>query len=223
MARLLFSPGAEAVAEDPLHIGVRKIAAGAGCRLRHVPVDAHGLQTRLLPSDGAPTCFIYVTPSHQFPLGGTLPVQRRIELITFARDNDCYIVEDDYDSEYRYKGPPLSALQSLDPERVIYLGSFSKIMAPALRLGYVIIPLALMRRCCELKRYTDVHTPSLDQLTLARFIAEGKLERHITRMKRVYASRRCAIKEALNHHFPGEHTVSGDSTGLRVSGGGIHG
>jgi len=216
VAKLLFLPGAEALAEDPVHIGVRKISSGAGYRLRHVPVDAHGLQTHLLPSDGAIPRFIYVTPSHQFPLGGILPVQRRIELITFARDNDCYILEDDYDSEYRYEGPPLSALHWLDPERVIYLGSFSKIMAPALRLGYVIIPSTLMQRCRELKRYSDVHTPSLDQLALARFINEGRLERHVARMKRVYASRRRAIMEALKHYFPEEHTVTGDSTGLHL-------
>ncbi|MTI84107.1 MAG: PLP-dependent aminotransferase family protein [Firmicutes bacterium] len=216
IAKLLFLPGAEVVTEDPVHIGVWKIASNEGYRLLHVPVDAHGLQTNLLTSKGTVPRFIYVTPSHQFPLGGILPIQRRIELTTYARDNDCFIVEDDYDSEYRYEGPPLSALQWLDPERVIYLGSFSKIMAPALRLGYVIIPAKLMDRCRELKRYSDVHTPSLDQLALARFIKEGRLERHVARMKRVYASRRRTIREALNYFFPGENTVFGDSTGLHL-------
>ncbi|MFZ5898191.1 MAG: PLP-dependent aminotransferase family protein [Bacillota bacterium] len=214
-AKLLFSPGAEAVVEDPLNNGMQRIIAGAGYRLRPVPVDAHGLQTRLLPSGAGPR-LIYVTPSHQFPLGGILPVQRRIELIAFARENDCYIVEDDYDSEFRYEGPPVSTLQWLDPERVIYLGSFSKTLAPALRLGYVILPRPLMQHCRELKRLSDVHTPSLDQMALARFIREGRLERHVARVKRVYAARRRALKEALEHHFPGGHTVSGDSTGLHL-------
>lgn len=125
-------------------------------------------------------------------------------------------MEDDYDSEFRFEGPPLSALQSLCPERVIYVGSFSKVLAPALRLGYVILPLPLMHRCRELKRLSDVHTPLLDQLTLARFIREGRLERHVARTKRVYAARRRAVREALERHFPGEHTVSGDSTGLHL-------
>jgi GntR family transcriptional regulator/MocR family aminotransferase len=215
VAKLLYLPGAEIVVEDPLNIGMRSIFITAGYRLRPVPVDAQGLQTQLLPPGMSPR-LIYVTPSHQFPLGGILPVQRRIELIAFARKNDCYIVEDDYDSEFRYEGPPLSALQWLAPERVIYVGSFSKILAPALRLGYVILPAPLMQRCRELKRFSDVHTPSLEQLALARFIKEGKLERHVTRMKRVYASRRRIIKEALMHHFPGEYIITGDSTGLHL-------
>ena len=215
VAKLLYLPDAEILVEDPLNIGMRSIFITAGYRLRPVPVDAHGLQTKLLPPEMNPR-LIYVTPSHQFPMGGILPVQRRIELIDFARKNECYIVEDDYDSEFRYEGPPLSALQWLDPERVVYVGSFSKILAPGLRLGYVILPTPLMRRCRELKRFSDVHTPSLEQMALALFIKEGKLERHVTRMKKVYASRRRFIKEALIHYFPGEHTIAGDSTGLHL-------
>ncbi|MEW6541371.1 MAG: PLP-dependent aminotransferase family protein [Bacillota bacterium] len=215
VAKLLYLPDAAAVVEDPVNIGMQRIFAGAGYRFIPVPVDAHGLDTALLPADASPR-FVYVTPSHQFPLGGILPVQRRIELIAYARDKDCFIVEDDYDSEFRHEGPPLSTLHSLDPERVIYAGSFSKVLAPALRLGYVILPPELMVRCRELKRYADIHTPSLDQLALARLIDDGRLERHINRMKRVYAARRRATKEALGRHFPGAHTVSGDSTGLHL-------
>lgn len=215
VAKLLYLPGAVVVVEDPMNIAMRSIFNTAGYRLRPVPADAQGLQTQLLSPDMSPR-LIYVTPSHHFPLGGILPVQRRIELIAFAGKKDCYIVEDDYDSEFRYEGPPLSALQWLDPEKVIYVGSFSKIIAPALRLGYVILPPPLMQRCRELKRFSDVHTPSLEQMALARFIREGKLERHVTRMKRIYASRRQVIKEALKKHFPGAHTIAGDSTGLHL-------
>jgi GntR family transcriptional regulator/MocR family aminotransferase len=215
VAKLLHLPDARIVVEDPLHTGMQSIFSTAGYRLLPVPVDAQGLQTRLLAPVMNPR-LIYVTPSHQFPLGGILPVQRRIELLAFARKNDCYIVEDDYDSEFRYEGPPLSALQWLDPERVIYVGSFSKILAPALRLGYVILPAPLMRHCRELKRFSDVHTPTIEQLALARFIREGKLGRHVIRMKRVYAPRRRAIKEALYRHFPGGLTIAGDSTGLHL-------
>src|SRR5699024_6745419 len=114
--------------------------------------------------------FIYVTPSHQFPLGGTLPIQRRIQLINYARNNNCYLIEDDYDSEFRYEGPPVNSLQGLEQEHVLYIGTFSKILSPALRMGYLILPFHLIEKCRNLKWFSDLHTPSLDQLILARFI-----------------------------------------------------
>lgn len=173
------------------------------------------MKTNLIPQDIKPK-FIFVTPSHQFPLGGILPIQRRIQLIQFARKADCYIVEDDYDSEFRYQGAPISSLQGLDPDRVIYIGTFSKILSPALRLGYLVLPPYLTERCRHLKWFTDLHTPSLEQLTLARFIQEGHLERHITKMKKVYRKRRETLINALFKCFTHKVKVTGDSTGIHL-------
>ncbi len=115
-----------------------------------------------------------------------MPIQRRIQLIQFARMTGCFIVEDDYDSEFRYSGTPVSSLQELDPEHVIYVGTLSKSLSPALRLGYVVLPLPLIEQCRRLKELTDLHSPVVEQLTLALFIDEGHLERHILKMKRIY-------------------------------------
>ncbi len=178
IANLLLSPGDEVIIEDPITHEIQTIFSSPGSVLYPIPVDEQGMKTDLIPQNKKPS-FIFVTPSHQFPLGGTLPVQRRIQLIQFARTADCFIVEDDYDSEFRYQGAPINSLQGLDPKRVIYIGTFSKILSPALRLGYLILPPSLTKRCKDLKWFMDLHTPSLQQLTLARFIDEGHLERHM--------------------------------------------
>jgi GntR family transcriptional regulator/MocR family aminotransferase len=125
-------------------------------------------------------------------------------------------VEDDYDSEFRYQSGLISSLQGLDPDRVVYIGTFSKILSPALRLGYVILPPALVERCKSLKWFTDLHTPSFEQLTLARFIHERHLERHIKKMRKVYQARRDAMKASFAKEFAGKAKISGDSTGLHL-------
>src|SRR5205807_10219673 len=127
-----------------------------------------------LPLTRRPRC-IFVTPSHQFPQGGILPIQRRLQLLQFARSVESYLIEDDYDSEFRYVGSPISSLQGLAPERVIYIGTFSKILSPALRLGYLVLPPNLIERARGIKRLLDLHSPSLEQLILARFIESGSL------------------------------------------------
>ncbi|MGE5604902.1 MAG: PLP-dependent aminotransferase family protein, partial [Bacteroidota bacterium] len=149
------------------------------------------------------------------PLGGLLPIQRRIELIQYARSTGAFILEDDYDSEFRYEGPPVSSLQGLDPEHVIYLGTFSKILFPALRLGYLILPPALLQRCKELKLYDDNHSHTFEQLAIARFIASGDLERHISKIRKTYRKRRDTLIMSLKANFP-EVTISGHSTGLHL-------
>lgn len=216
VARLLYQPGTAAIVEDPLHKGMQQIFHLTGYSLAPVAVDALGIRTALLPGDPRVRC-IYVTPSHQFPLGGVLPVQRRIELIRYAREHRCLVIEDDYDSEFRFEGPVLSALQTLEPDRVIYLGSFSKLLAPALRLGYVVLPEALVNQGLYLKKYSDVHTPVVEQLALARFITEGKLERYLLKLKRIYAARRQRLLEELAVYFEDRHTVWGAATGLHVT------
>ena len=215
LARLLLSPGDEVIIEDPVTYDVQAIFSSPGTSLYPIPVDEHGMRTDLIPADKEPS-FVFVTPSHQFPLGGILPVQRRIQLIQFARTSDCYIVEDDYDSEFRYEGTPVSSLQELEPNRVIYVGTFSKILSPALRLGYLVLPPSLIERCRSLKRLTDLHSPSLEQLTLARFIEDGHLERHIMRSRKIYRKRRMAVINALTTHFTDQVHIHGDATGLHL-------
>ncbi len=215
LARLLLSPGDEVIIEDPVTYDVQAIFSSPGTSLNPIPVDEHGMRTNLISADKQPR-FVFVTPSHQFPLGGILPVQRRIQLIQFARTSDCYIVEDDYDSEFRYEGTPVSSLQELEPNRVIYVGTFSKILSPALRLGYLVLPPSLIERCRSLKRLTDLHSPSLEQLTLARFIEEGHLERHIMRTRKIYRKRRMAVISVLTTLFPDQVHIHGDATGLHL-------
>jgi GntR family transcriptional regulator/MocR family aminotransferase len=215
IARLLLSPGDEVLIEDPVTSDVQHIFSATGATLIPIPVDEDGMQTHLLPREACPT-FVFVTPSHQFPLGGLLPIQRRIHLIQFARAVECYLVEDDYDSEFRYNGTPVSSLQELEPERVIYVGTLSKILSPALRLGYIVLPPALIERCRQLKRLTDLHSPVLEQLALARFIEEGHLERHILKMKKIYRKRREALIAALETHCSRQFQIYGDVTGLHL-------
>ncbi len=215
LAKLLISPGSRMIVEDPVTGEVQSIFSRAGAVFVPIPVDEHGIQTELLPADERPA-FVLVTPSHQFPLGSILSIQRRISLIHFARSNDCYIVEDDYDSEFRYTGTPVSSLQGLDPERVIYIGTFSKILSPALRLGYMILPTALISASRLTKRLSDLHSPTLDQLVLAHFIEEGHLERHIMKMKRLYRKRRDTMIHCLRSTFGNCIRILGDATGLHI-------
>lgn len=215
LAKLLISPGARVIVEDPVTNEVQSIYSRSGAEFIPIPVDEYGIQTGLLPPDERPA-FVLVTPSHQFPLGSILSIQRRISLIHFARSSDCYIVEDDYDSEFRYTGTPVSSLQGLDPERVIYIGTFSKILSPALRLGYMILPSALISASRLTKRLSDLHSPTLDQLVLARFIEEGHLERHIMKMKRLYRKRRDTLIHCLRNTFGNCIHILGDATGLHI-------
>jgi GntR family transcriptional regulator/MocR family aminotransferase len=215
VARLLLSPGNEVIIEDPVTYEVQRIFSAAGARLFPIPVDEDGMQTNLLLREKHPA-FVFVTPSHQFPLGGLLPIQRRIHLIQFARAVGCYLVEDDYDSEFRYNGTPVSSLQELDPERVIYVGTLSKVLSPALRLGYIVLPPPLIERCRQLKRLTDLHSAVLEQLTLVHFIEEGHLERHILKMKKIYRKRRETLIAALENHFSSQIQIYGDVAGLHL-------
>ena len=215
LTNLLLTPESRVIVEDPVTNEVQTIYTRSGATLIPVPVDIHGIQTELLPTDQQ-AAFVVVTPSHQYPLGSILPIQRRIALINFARATDCYLVEDDYDSEFRYSGPPVSSLQGLDPERVIYIGTFSKILSPALRIGYMILPSSLITSSRQTKRLSDLHSPTLDQLVLARFIEEGHLERHIMKMKRLYHKRRDTLINSLNHTFGQRVQIEGGSTGLHL-------
>lgn len=220
VGRLLNRPDALAIVEDPVHRGLVEVISRAGYVIEGVAADAQGMDvSRLqsLPEQIARRCaFVYVTPSHQYPTGGILSAQRRQELVDFARQHDCMVVEDDYDGEFRFEGTPVSAMRELAPERVIYIGSFSKILAPALRMGFAVVPQALVHRWAEEKQYTDVHTDALSQRTMAAFIASGGLERHIWKMCKLYKRKRLFLLECLQRHFGNGFTVSGQAAGLHL-------
>jgi GntR family transcriptional regulator/MocR family aminotransferase len=215
LARSLLGPGQPYIIEDPLHLKIQALLASTGGISVPVGVDEAGLKTDLLPKDCNPV-LIFVTPSHQYPLGGAMPIQRRIELIRYARAKNCLIVEDDYDSEFRYEGAPVSSLQGLDPERVIYVGSFSKILFPGLRLGYMIPPWSQWWKVVRHKSLTDSHPHTLDQLALTRFIEEGWLERHISKMRKTYLRRRNLLIHCLKAAFGDRVVILGGSTGLHL-------
>jgi GntR family transcriptional regulator/MocR family aminotransferase len=215
ISKLLYRPEAEVIVEDPLHAGLLEVILSNGYSINPVPVDNFGMKSDLLEAEER-VSFVYVTPSHQFPLGGILPIKRRIELIRFAEKSNCYIVEDDYDSEIRYEGQPISSLYELEPNRVIYVGSFSKILAPAFRIGYLILPDTLIPEFMKLKRYNDVHTETITQLVLAQFIKEGKLEKHIWKMRKDYSKKRAVLIKSLELNFKGLFEVKGHAAGLHI-------
>ncbi|WP_391571435.1 PLP-dependent aminotransferase family protein [Cohnella sp.] len=215
VAKLLLNGKSDVLVEDPITSDIHTMFSLPGAKLHPIPVDDSGMITELLPSDISPK-FVYVTPSHQFPIGGLLPIQRRVQLIQYAARTGSYIVEDDYDSEFRYESAPVSSLQGLDPERVVYIGTFSKILSPALRMGYIVLPASLIERARGLKWLTDLHTPSLEQLILAEFIEEGYLDRHISKMKKLYRKRRDFLIRQLRHSFGDAVRILGHSTGIHL-------
>lgn len=157
------------------------------------------MKTSNLPKD--PPKLIFTTPSHQFPTGVVLPVKRRIELIEYARLHDSYIVEDDYDSEFRFKGKPIESMQSLDKNHVIYVGTFSKIFIPSLRIGYMVLPDSLCNSIKNIKYIDDIHSSVFKQLAMAKYIKEGLLDLHIKKMKAIYYRKRTKLISALNEVF----------------------
>lgn len=215
-AKCLLNAGSEVLLEDPANENVRRIFSYHTTRITPVPVDGDGIQTGLLPRDVTPA-LLFVTPSHQFPLGGILPMERRLELVRYARRTGCFLLEDDYDSEFRYDGLPVRSLHELDGERVLYIGTFSKVLFPSLRLGYLVLPAGLMPEFKEWKRLGDHHSNSLSQLTLARFLESGELEKHIRRMKKLYLSRRDAMLELIARLFPPEVRVLGGGAGMHLT------
>jgi GntR family transcriptional regulator/MocR family aminotransferase len=203
-----------ALVENPLSYGILHTLQGNGVRVRAVPVDECGMKTNLFPDE--PPGLIFTTPSHQFPTGVILPVQRRIEMIRYAEKHAAYIVEDDYDSEFRFDGSPIQSIQQLSPDRVIYVGTFSKTLMPALRIGYVALPAALRARMEEIKYTADLHSPVLEQLTLAKFIETGLFDRHIRKMRGVYLARRNLLIACLREAFGDGVIISGAGAGMHL-------
>jgi GntR family transcriptional regulator/MocR family aminotransferase len=183
-----------------------------------MPLDQCGIITEKLPTKPAHKVkLIYVTPSHQFPTGAVLSLPRRLELIAWAAEAGAVIVEDDYDSEFRYCSRPIPALQGLDEnENVIYVGTYSKVLFPSLRVGYLVVPNSLARIFARARWLADRHTPTLEQLVLTDFIKEGHLERHLRRMRMLYDRRRRALVRALNQHFEDQVTILGENAGMHL-------
>jgi GntR family transcriptional regulator / MocR family aminotransferase len=217
VARVLLDPGDRVLIEEPHYLGARWVFVAAGAELVPGRVDEDGLQVPGVRARRPAPRLAYVTPSHQFPTGVVLPAGRRLELLNWAARTGAFILEDDYDSEYRYEGRPLQALAALDAEqRVIYVGTFSKLMFPALRLGYLVLPESLVRPVAAAKAIADTGSAMLEQLTLADFIRHGHFERHLQRSRRRNASRRAVLLEAIRDHFGERAEVSGANAGLHV-------
>lgn len=215
-ARLLLNPGDTVVVENPGYRMAHHVFAVTGARLCGIGIDGHGLRTELLA--GVPHAqMACVTPTHQFPLGSFLTVGRRRALLDWAAASGAWIVEDDYDSEYRYAVRPEATLQSLDElGSVIYVGTFSKTLSPQLRLGYLVLPHRLVSTFAAAKRLTDRHTATGAQRTLALLLEDGSYDRHVRRMRRLQQARRGALLEALERHLGAHVMVQGAASGLHL-------
>lgn len=201
-AMALLAPGDEAAIESPGYRSAAVALALQAARVHHVPVDEQGLRPAALRALGSRCRLVYVTPSHQFPTGVAMSLQRRLDLLAWAREQQAWILEDDYDSEYRHVGLPLAPLASLDAAgRTLYVGSLSKVMFPGLRLGYVVAPAGWLPTLARLRSVLDRHSASMDQQVMAAFIAQGHFLRHMRRMRRAARDRRDALLAAWSEHI----------------------
>jgi GntR family transcriptional regulator/MocR family aminotransferase len=201
--------------EDPSAADFRRIISSLGGRIVPVPVDMEGLVTEALPADALPA-FISVSPSHQFPLGVTMPLKRKVRLLEYARRKKTYIIENDYDCELRYDSPPSGSLQGMDPARVVRVGTFSATLYPSIRIGYVVLPPELITLGREIKWFADLHNATVDQLILARFIASGSFAHYQRVMRKTYRRTRTLLLEALERHFGGDVEILGSAAGLHL-------
>lgn len=215
--RLLLNPGDTVWVEEPGYVSARNVLAAIGAQLAPIAVDDEGIDVMAgeLAAPGARLA--YVTPSHQYPTGALMSLRRRLALLSWARRNEAWIIEDDYDSEYRYEGHPIASLQGLDDgERVIYVGSFSKVLFPSLRLGYLIAPRALVDVFTWARLANDHSSPLLSQAVTADFIVEGHFARHIRHMRTVYAERQAALLDASQSLLDDVLTVDAKPAGLHA-------
>lgn len=216
-ARLLLDPGDPFLFENPGYALARHAFTAVGGVEIPIPVDEDGLRVDALPSAALATAALaYVTPSHQFPLGGVLSAGRRRALLDWAARNGAVIVEDDYDGEYRHGVAPIPPLRALAPDRVVYVGTLSKTLSPTLRLGYLVVPSSLERAFAEAKRLTDRHAPLLEQEALADLLTSGAYERHVRAIRRKNAERRAALLAAVAEALGDAAVVAGTDAGLHI-------
>jgi len=216
-ARVLLDPGDRVLLEEPHYAGARLVLAAAGAKLISAPVDAEGLNIAAASTAARGARLAYVTPSHQFPTGAIMSLPRRLALLAWAQREGAYVFEDDYDSEYRYAARPVESLQGLDRTgRVIYAGTFSKLLFPALRLGYLVLPEPLVRPVLTAKALAHIGSATLEQLAVADFIRDGHFERHVRRSRARNAARRAALLEAIAAHLGDRVEVSGANAGVHV-------
>jgi GntR family transcriptional regulator/MocR family aminotransferase len=214
VARVLLAPGDRVAVENPGYGPPRRLFATLGAKVSGVPVDAEGLIVDAIPRS---TRLVYVTPSHQYPLGMSMSLSRRMALLAWAEKHDAAIIEDDYDSEFRFVGHPIEPLQTLDRAgRVLYVGSFSKTMLATLRIGFLVAPASIGHAVKAAKYLTDWHTALPTQAALARFIDAGGFARHVRRMREVYRARHERIVQAVTTLFPRELEIVPSSVGMHV-------
>jgi GntR family transcriptional regulator/MocR family aminotransferase len=213
-ARALLEPGSRVWVEEPGYPFARNTLALHGCQVVPVPVDGEGLVVNVGIKKCREAQAALVTPSHQMPLGVTMSATRRLQLLEWAENSGAWIIEDDYDSEYRYEGMPIASLQGLDRNfRVLYAGTFSKVLFPSLRLGYLVLPPDLVATFQEVRMAMDTFSPGFYQEVLADFIREGHFSRHIRRMRSLYAERRMTLIECLRQELGLTGEVSGSHAG----------
>jgi GntR family transcriptional regulator / MocR family aminotransferase len=216
-ARVLLDAGVPAWVEEPGYWLTQQVLRLAGCRMIPVPVDTEGLNVSAAVDRQRKARVAYVAPSHQYPLGSTMSASRRLQLLDWAQKSGSWIVEDDYDSEYRYESVPVPSLQGLDANaRVIYIGTFSKVLFPSLRIGYLVIPEDLVAYFLLARRTIDIAPPYLQQAVLTDFIREGHFARHIRRMRLLYQERRTALVHALRKQFNSSLEVVGAEAGMHL-------
>ena len=214
-ARVLLDPGDTVWIEDPGYSAARLALEASGAQEIPVPLDEQGLQVDYGRHHAPEARLAYVTPSHQYPLGITMSLARRLELLRWARQHDAWILEDDYDSEYRFAGRPLASLAGLDGGRnVIYLGTLSKVLFPALRLGYMVVPEEHVEAFVGARFASDRHTWILEQAVVADFFNEGHFDRHIRRMRILYAQRQQQLSDAIDRFLPDIIDLQKSETGL---------
>ena len=216
--RLLISPGETIAIENPGYLSARIIFETQGSKILPVSVDNSGLVVQELANFKDNIIrLVYVTPSHQFPTGAILSLPRRLELLHWAQQTGGLIIEDDYDSEFRYGEKPIPALQGLDKsDSVLYIGTFSKVLFPSLRIGYLVLPKSLVTIFTHAKWLNDRHLPILEQQVLAEFINEGHLERHLRKMRSIYDKRRQTLVKVLKKHFRKRAVILGEKAGIHL-------
>ena len=217
-SRVLLDRGSRVWMEEPGYRFARNVFDMHKCKIVAVPVDEEGLDVAAGIRRYRKARAALVTPSHQYPLGMTMSASRRLQLLEWAQSAGSWIIEDDYDSEYRYDSMPISSLQGLDRQsRVVYIGTFSKVLFPSLRLGYVVIPPDLLERFLAVRLTMDIGPPTFLQLVLADFIREGHFSRHVRRMRTLYRDRRSALLESLREELGAQASVKGEQAGLHLS------